>query len=61
MSSHSLAVRRAWHPLTGAVLVGLLAVLALATWGTGAGGGAVGLTAFLAMGAIAGYSVSGST
>lgn len=61
MSTSSLAVRRAWHPLTGAVLVGLAAVLAVSTWVAGAQAGVVGLTAFLAMGAIAGYSVSGST
>lgn len=61
MTTTTLAARRAWHPLTGAALVGLLAVLAVAAWAAGAGPLATGLTAFLAMGAVAGYSVSGST
>lgn len=53
--------RRAWHPITGAVLVAAVAVAALVWRGAGAGPGASVLVGFLAMGAVAGFSVSGST
>ncbi|MCA0435626.1 MAG: hypothetical protein LCH98_03925 [Actinobacteria bacterium] len=58
---------RAWHPLTGAWAVAvpaLVAVAAAALWrGAGAGPawGGIALTTYLAMGTVAGFSVSGST
>ncbi|QQS00029.1 MAG: hypothetical protein IPK37_13910 [Austwickia sp.] len=56
----------AWHPLAGALLVAFSAVPALgalvaAGLGRAGAGPAIALTAYLAMGAIAGFSVSGST
>ncbi|GMA38871.1 hypothetical protein [Mobilicoccus caccae] len=56
--------RRRWHPVTGAITLALPCLLAvlLAVGGSADAGAVVGgLTAFLVMGAVAGFSVSGST
>ncbi len=54
-------LRRRWHPLAGAALVGVISVLAAVLAVAGVGPLAVGVSSFLAMGAIAGFSLSGST
>lgn len=56
-----VVLHRRWHPLAGAALVGLLSVVAAVLAVSGVGPLAVGVSAFLAMGAIAGFSLSGST
>lgn len=53
--------RRLWHPLTGALVVSLGALICGLALLFGKGEAALSLSAFLAMGAIAGFSVSGST
>lgn len=61
MSAGTTAARRAWHPVTGAGLVAAPTLIAvLASLGP-AVQAAAGLIAFLAMGAVAGFAVSGST
>lgn len=54
-----------WHPVTGAVAIATLGLVAaaarLAEAGAALPGGAGGLSAFLAFGAISGFAVSGST
>lgn len=52
--------RAVWHPVTGVAMVCALAVLAIGLSPVSSTAG-TGLTAFLAMGALAGFSVSGST
>jgi hypothetical protein len=60
MASGGSAPRRRWHPGVGAG--GLLAAsLAVAAAHLAGGSGAPGLTAWLLLGATAGFAVSGST
>lgn len=53
------ARQRIWHPLTGALLVAGTAAAALAV--AAAQPAWAGASALLALGAVAGFSVSGST
>lgn len=52
---------RVWHPVSGVAVVLLPCLAAVLLTGTGAGAGWAGASAFLAMGAVAGFAVSGST
>lgn len=70
MSSSAVPLRdrapRWAHPVTGAVLTALPALVALLAWafasaGDAGGRGAAAFLAYLSMGTIAGFSVSGST